>query len=444
MRALSSELGKCAGGAGAALAIPRGLRPEWLWEAAWGNMPGPTYEKKDASMARTIVHAAGFAAEFGGNFIASLTQLRESCQQQGWGTVVVLPEAARQRPWCVALAAGGWRIQFLSNDASRARCARALADIVSEQDADLVHTHFAQYDLAARLAARIAGRRGRKVQVVWHAHSELNARGPLTPIRRVTNVIKYRFLGQQVWMIPVGLSVAQGLLAAGFPARRVRLVENGIDLARATAATQGRAQITVGLGIEEGDHLMLMFGWEPPRKGVDTALDAVAELIAESRRIVLVVVGGEELLQYVRDRFGVQPPSWLRVIPPAENVASLYQAATTFLSPSRSEGLPYSVCEAMANRIPVILSDIPSVSWAHRSPGALFFTPGDSQGLAAAMREVLAWNNDDRELRSNANEHLVKTEFDATVWADRILEVYREILGRGPSLAPTPAGLTKS
>jgi glycosyltransferase involved in cell wall biosynthesis len=146
--------------------------------------------------------------------------------------------------------------------------------------------------------------------------------------------------------------------------------------------------------------------------------------------VILGIVGRDELRRYVHERVGGQLPEWLRILPPVENAADLYQAAAIFLSASRSEGLPWSVCEAMANRLPVILSDIPSVSCLHQSPGALFFPCGDSAALTAAIREVLDWNAEEREQHTVANEHLVKTEFDVSTWADRILRLYTDILGR--------------
>lgn len=109
-------------------------------------------------------------------------------------------------------------------------------------------------------------------------------------------------------------------------------------------------------------------------------------------------------------------------------MADLYQAAAVFLSPSRSEGLPYSVCEAMANGLPVVLSDIPALAFAHRSCGAVFSLAGDSRSLAEAVRAVLHWTPDERRQCGQANQDLVRNEFDLQVWARRMFEVYQEVL----------------
>ena len=118
-------------------------------------------------------------------------------------------------------------------------------------------------------------------------------------------------------------------------------------------------------------------------------------------------------------RAAERPLPWLRLLAPQENVADLYQAAAVFLSPSRSEGLPYSVCEAMANGLPVVLSDIPALAFAHRSSGAVFSSAGDSRSLAEAVRAVLRWTPDERRQCGQANQDLVRNEFDLQVWARR-------------------------
>ena len=127
-------------------------------------------------------------------------------------------------------------------------------------------------------------------------------------------------------------------------------------------------------------------------------------------------------------RVNDEPPPWLRVIPPQENVADLYRAAAIFLSCSRSEGLPYSVVEAMANGVPVVLSDIPAVAWAHQTPGAVFFPPGESGALADAIKTVLDWTPAEREQYAGANRDFVRREFDVQVWVEQVIGFYREML----------------
>ena len=98
--------------------------------------------------------------------------------------------------------------------------------------------------------------------------------------------------------------------------------------------------------------------------------------------------------------------------------------ASMLLLVSRHEGRPNVVCEAMAVRCPVILSDIP----AHRSlfdeRHALFVRPDDPEDMVRAMRELLA-QPDRTAGRVVAAERLVCAWNSETI-ARRYLELYRQ------------------
>ncbi len=373
-----------------------------------------------------IVHAPDYPAPYGGNFMAALTTLAGLCAEHGYRTVMALPEAARSKPWCAALAAGGLPLCFLPDRASTFQYARQLAAIARAEGAVLLHTHFTTYDVAARLAKLMLRLRGQRLQIVWHAHSEL--RGPSLPKQPLKKWIKYRLFGSAARMIAVSDSVAADLLAVGAPKAAVRVVPNGIDL-RGPQRPAGR-----------GPSCSRRWGWTMAGRccccSVGSRFARGSTWPATWRR----PWPGRAAISFWgpsgRKSFGSMPKHcaagrslpWLRLLAPQENVADLYQAAAAFLSPSRSEGLPYSVCEAMANGIPVVLSDIPSMAFAHRSPGAVFAAPGDSRSLAEAVRSVLGWTPDQRQDRCQANRDLVRGEFDVQVWARRVFQIYQDIL----------------
>ena len=82
----------------------------------------------------------------------------------------------------------------------------------------------------------------------------------------------------------------------------------------------------------------------------------------------------------------------------------------------------------MANGIPVVLSDIQSMAFAHRSAGAVFSTSGDSRSLTDAVRTVLNWTPEQRRQRCQANQDFIRGEFDVQTWARRVFQVYQDIL----------------
>ena len=109
--------------------------------------------------------------------------------------------------------------------------------------------------------------------------------------------------------------------------------------------------------------------WEPPRlllvgrlvyqKGIDLLFRALADLMDQNWSLSLVGDGPElDTLQSLGSELGiterVRYESWLT----GEELLQQYQIANLFVFPSRHEGMPNAVLEAMACGLPVIASRI--------------------------------------------------------------------------------------
>jgi D-inositol-3-phosphate glycosyltransferase len=151
-------------------------------------------------------------------------------------------------------------------------------------------------------------------------------------------------------------------------------IPNGIDTDLFRPAVNG-----------ERDALRRKFGWDDdlPRvlfvgrlvakKGLDTALAAASAALG---KFELVVAGPGPLQPESAEGVKVLGPI------PSEMVAELYRAADALLLPSRGEGFPVTVQEAMASGLPVVMTNDPSYS--HYLDGA-----GDGVSLVpAAPREI--------------------------------------------------------
>jgi len=220
----------------------------------------------------------------------------------------------------------------------------------------------------------------------------------------------------------------QEMIGCGFPARRACYIPNGVDLDHATTPRDGREAVRRELGVRDGATLALLFGWDPLRKGVDVALDAVAALARGEVEVVLALVGTEPMDALVRERLGGAVPPWLRVVRPRQHVADLYAAADVFISASRAEGYPYALGEALANGLPVVVSDIPGCEWAREIPGPRFFPSGDAIALAAALAEVARWPAERRARHAQEARSLAYGRLSLASWAERVAALYRRAL----------------
>jgi len=110
-----------------------------------------------------------------------------------------------------------------------------------------------------------------------------------------------------------------------------------------------------------------------------------------------------------------------------EEAARCLAAFDLYAAPSRKEGLPLGVLEAMALGLPVVASDIP----AHRevlgpiSEGLVAATP---EAFAARIGTLLS-DPDQRGRLGGENRTRARSEFDVRSMLDALEGVYREALG---------------
>lgn len=125
-------------------------------------------------------------------------------------------------------------------------------------------------------------------------------------------------------------------------------------------------------------------------KGVDVFLRACARLRETGRVFSAVVVGdGPERhrLQSLRDALGLGDVVELR--PSTPDVRSIYSSIDALVIPSRSEGLPNVLLEALAEDLPVVATAVGGVPEVLTDPMAgLIVPPDDPAALADAMGRV--------------------------------------------------------
>jgi glycosyltransferase involved in cell wall biosynthesis len=133
-------------------------------------------------------------------------------------------------------------------------------------------------------------------------------------------------------------------------------------------------------------------------KGVDMLLDAFASVRSRVRGARLWVVGEgprrEELVAQAR-RLGLDHEVWFRGTFPRLELRQLYDSCRLLVLPSRSEGLPRVIVEAMARARPVVATRVGGIpELVEHGVTGLLVPPEDPGALADALLRLLA----DRDL----------------------------------------------
>jgi glycosyltransferase involved in cell wall biosynthesis len=114
---------------------------------------------------------------------------------------------------------------------------------------------------------------------------------------------------------------------------------------------------------------------------------------------------------------------------PFADLQALYHAADVFVIPSRSEGLPTVVLEAMNARLPIVTTPVGALAdvIGHREHGWVLPLPPTARALAQAVRFYIE-HPAERRATGERNRAYVREAFDWGEVARDIESVYKEVL----------------
>jgi glycosyltransferase involved in cell wall biosynthesis len=142
------------------------------------------------------------------------------------------------------------------------------------------------------------------------------------------------------------------------------------------------------------------------RKGTFELLDAVAGARATGRDIRCDILGGEERegemlrLEALHARLGLSGSVTFHGPVPRDDVRSHLEMADAFVLPSRAEGLPLALMEAMSVGLPLAVTQVGAIGATVCQPDLPPFPPGDTMALQAALTALA----DDPGLRVRCSE----------------------------------------
>lgn len=155
----------------------------------------------------------------------------------------------------------------------------------------------------------------------------------------------------------------------GVPAADIHVVPNGVDPARfvrtADERTATRRRVREELGFPEQTRLLLTVGRLAEQKGYDVLIPAVAHIAAAFPDVRFIWAGEgpwEKRLRDMTEAYRVE--EYVRFLGVRGDIPDLLAASDLFIHPTRHEGQPFSLLEAMAAGLPIVAtraSGIPEV-----------------------------------------------------------------------------------
>ena len=299
------------------------------------------------------------------------------------------------------------------------RAASSVAKLACALNATVLHGHGYKSDFLAVLARRRA-----EAAVVSTPHGFEKA---LSPKMRLYLAAGRWALQRADVVVPLSLELENDLRGMGIPPRRIRLIENGVDLQEIETELARPLSAATSLGGSGSQRLLVYVGRLTPLKNLDSMIRAFARLCErrDDARLLLVGEGPEaELLEHRAASSAAR--GRVEFLGYRDDRLSLLRQCDIFCMSSRSEGIPRSMMEAMALGLPAVAFSIPGVDklLLHEETG-LSVKLDDCEAMAAAWDRLL----DDEPLRTRmgaaARRHIVE-RFSAQRMAREYEELYRE------------------
>lgn len=257
--------------------------------------------------------------------------------------------------------------------------------VKAARGADILHGHDYKANLVAYLAARHSRGPRRPWVATMHLHTASTAR------LRAYRALDLALLRRADAVFTVSKAQAAALAGRGIPAARIETAPTVLDVDAYAAAAVDRATARAAIGIGPEVPLVFAAGRLTRQKGFDVLLASVPAIRAAVPGVRILVAGdGPERAALEAAIRAGGLGDVVRCIGYVDGVSGLLAAADVVAAPSRDEGLPLLLLEALALARPVVATPVGGVPEIVEDGQTGRLVPvDDGRALAAAIVELL-------------------------------------------------------
>jgi len=235
-------------------------------------------------------------------------------------------------------------------------------------------------------------------------------------------------------VISLGGAMSESYRESGLPETKLVEIPNGVeaDRFRPSPADEDRGAMKDRMGIPYDAEVVTFVGPLSHDKGVDTLLLAWPQIVDLRPRAYLLLVGPlrpAALAGFPTLESLTSDSMRIRATGEIDSVARCLRISDLFVLPTRFEGLPNSLLEAMSSGIACVASRIPSTEEiTENGRSAVLVEPGDPARLVEAVAALLDDPERRRALGAAARER-IENKYAMEIVADAHAELYRRIAG---------------
>jgi glycosyltransferase involved in cell wall biosynthesis len=291
---------------------------------------------------------------------------------------------------------------------------------------DVVQTWMYHADFLGGLAAKLAGYNN----IVWGIRrTALTAKDPKkTVLIMKMCALLSRLIPKKIICVAEAARVAHS--KAGYDEARMVVISNGFNFSQFTVTDEQRAALRSECQFSDTDIVIGNVGRFHADKGQDNFVKAAALVAGQYPAVKFLLVGrgcqadNATLMAWLNDN-GLQERFVL--LGERRDVPVCLAAMDIYCMPSRTEGFPNGLAEALAMALPCVATHVGDTAVLVGDTGVLV-PPQDEQALAEGLLTLLALSKEQRHQQGQRAQEQVFSEFGIEKARARFDSVYQEVI----------------
>jgi len=302
----------------------------------------------------------------------------------------------------------------------------SLARIFLKEKIDIVHTHNEAAHFYAGLAAKLI----LHPCLVTTEHSR-HYIDDNYKIRRLQKILMSKITDR--WITVSGELARLSIVKDGLSSKKVVSVQNGIDINQFIQPYMIKnelAELKESLNIPENAKIIIMVARFHPVKNHALFIQAISGIRGQIDNLHVIFLGDGELrdeLIKLTKKLGLD--NIIHFLGYKKNVGTFLWLSDIFVLCSKTEGLPFSLLEALAAKIPVIITRSANRAELIKDGINGKIVESDTDSLSSALITLLKNPNSCKRMSENGFD-FVKEHFSIERMIKSYEDIYENILGK--------------
>ena len=287
----------------------------------------------------------------------------------------------------------------------------------AQKSYDILHVHQVfGHAVVSIVVARVFKKRCIVKVACAGSYGDLNVFSKFPGFKGALSIMK-----QADCIIAISSDVEKELLEWGFSHGQIRRIPNGVDIEYFKREQP----------FPERDPVrFVLIGRRTPQKGIDIALQAARILMNDglNKKFEIKFYGSDHSeydFRHMAEELGVTP--LVEFLPHQDAIRDILHHAHSLILPSRGEGMPNVLLEAMSFKLPVIASRVSGVvDIIEDNMDGILIPSEDSHALASAMKRIIMESDLAARLGRQARKK-VASEFSLESMADKYSALYEQL-----------------